>query len=214
MADRDILADCPRNPDCVQYNIRVWTFAVIAAYILIFLRKQIRWGLPLGFWFPYVLFRVCEVSERLRGFQVYVGGLIYSLAMFWGYLCCSGWPVKRVLAIGTACAGVVYVTAYFALPRDTAECVFGSMFVVPYLFSLYALLREREYVWLAGLALGWLGPLVLFCAEGPERLYGTLSFVDLFGSFPLALAGQLSRALRDPPGHCRLESPRSPDEEE
>ena len=69
------------------------------------------------------------------------------------------------------------VVAYVSLPTDpsasfTARAATAGTFVPFYVMSLIALYRNRAYVWLIGLAAGWIGPVVLGAAVGLDKLYG------------------------------------------
>ena len=95
------------------------------------------------------------------------------------------------------------VVAYIALPTDpsaslTARAATAGTFVPFYLLSLFALYQNKAWIWLTGLAAGWIGPLILGATVG-FGLYGPLRFWDGFLTFPLVLVAQITWCIEGLP---------------
>mmetsp|Transcript_180687 Transcript_180687/g.573425 ORF Transcript_180687/g.573425 Transcript_180687/m.573425 type:complete len:240 (+) Transcript_180687:36-755(+) len=195
----DLMLDCPHNPDCVQYNIRSWTYAALTACALIFLRRRVRDPMPIMFWFPYCFHRALIICEPLHEYAIYIGSFFYSLAMFWAHLYFShdGGTLRRDLGIFCSYMAVVYIAAFF-LPARSGLLLLSGSFVPPFLASIFALLRARSWLWFVGLGLGWLNPVAIVAFVEPAGLYKWLIYADNFTSFPLVFVAQLHLAFGGP----------------
>jgi hypothetical protein len=210
MASDPAFTPCPENEDCVQYNIRTWTYGFIGIYLLYFLgvrERVLRWNAPLLMFFPYLAFRATEPFEALHVPGALLGYPCYALAMYWGHYCFGSRAdqardlgvLAAFLAALYSAAGVATLTLQDEPTLDWVVLCGQFCFVPGYVMSLRSLWRARADLWFAGLAFGWAGPLALLATVGADALYAPLSFMDLFVTFPLVFVGQLRWALRGDP---------------
>ena len=198
---------------CIAYNQASWPWFFVAIFCSLFLSGVVEWKTPaLGF-LLYSGFRMTEVINLPIYLVDGVTAPLYSIAMFWGYLCYSKDTLFDNIVFLLKCHAVSYAMLYFILGRDTAHMVFTAAFLPFYLMSLKSLWDHDAMVWCVGLAWGWVGPLVvvsMLCSSADPSVYGFpyasdaggectyywLTFSDGLITFPLCFVGQLLVSMK------------------
>ena len=194
--------------NCIAYNQASWPWFFVSIYSFLFLNDIVKWKLPsLGF----LLYSGFRMTETINLPIYLVDGFtapLYSIAMYWGYMCYSKDSMKDNLVYLLKVHGIVYFVVYMIMGQDTAHLVFTMAFLPFYCWSLQSLWKNGAKVWCVGLAWGWVGPLLVYpllCSNADPSIYGYpyssdapgqctyyyLKFSDGLITFPLCFIGQL-----------------------